>query len=482
MSELRCPRCHDPKLGPLTDPSGAKAWFCPRCRAVFCPGGEVSRLLGGELAPPSAISLPNPFSKPLPALPLACPTADGGDLAETRSGDVDEGLARCERCGALFLDVGILGRLRPSTTRGAVSPAPAPRSSLEPSTRSPVRVEPPAIDLDAGLDLPSLPPVRRSLPDDEAEIVRGALAVDLPADPIAPVPAPVGTVHEGPPHTQPARPLPRAPVPLVAPPARVEEPLASARLEFGHPLVQLLALPVALLVMGIVGATRFGRLLLFPFQIQFHELGHALPAWLSSRAALPLPCGFTSWKEDPSLFTGLCFLFLVGVLVHRGYVEARPFAMAVGITLAVLQGLFSLVLSDDTAKMIILLDGIGGEFWLTTFVMVAFYFPVPDRFRWDFFRFLLLVPAAGAWTASVHLWIDVARGKTPMPMGSLFGTAGDGSGDLERLVNEYDFTPAALTKLYVALAVLTGVVLASVYAYFALRALVELQKRRELEA
>ncbi|MFO0694130.1 MAG: hypothetical protein U0230_11280 [Polyangiales bacterium] len=476
MAELRCPRCHDPKLVPLTDPSGAKALFCPRCRAVFCPGSEVARLLGGELAAPSAISLPNPFAKALPALPLACPTADGGDLVETRSGDVDEGLARCERCGSLFLDVGVLGRLRP-----AAAP-PIVRPSLEPATRAPLRIEKPAIDLDAGLDLPSLPPARRSLPTEDDEIVRGSMALDLPADPVAPAPAPVGTVHEAPLRAPTARPLPPPLAPALAPAPRVEEPLASARLEFGHPLVQLLALPISLLLMGLVGATRFGRLLLFPFQIQFHELGHALPAWLSSRAALPLPCGFTSWKEDPSLFTGLCFLFLVGVLVYRGYVEARPFAIAVGITLAVLQGLFSLVLPDDTAKMIILLDGIGGEFWLTTFVMVAFYFPVPDRFRWDFFRFLLLVPAAGAWTASVRLWIDVARGRTPMPMGSLFGAAGDGSGDLERLVNDYDFTQAALTKLYVALAALTGVVLASVYAYFALRAILELQNRREHEA
>jgi hypothetical protein len=243
--------------------------------------------------------------------------------------------------------------------------------------------------------------------------------------------------------------------------------LIGDRVEFDNPWVELLALPAALLFSAVFAASPIGSVLLVPFQIQFHELGHALLAWLSSRAALPLPFGFTFWSEQPSRFTGLCMLFLIGVLFVRSLQERRPFALACAFALLVSFVILSGFVSEERSRMFILCAGLAGELVLTSLVMIAFYFPLPDRMRWDFFRFVALLPAAGSWVSAVSLWRGVARGSRSMPFGSLLG---DGTGDLERLMYEYALSERELVSLYGKLALSTVVLVVTTYAVFALRA------------
>jgi hypothetical protein len=255
-------------------------------------------------------------------------------------------------------------------------------------------------------------------------------------------------------------------------------PLSGERLGFDDPWVNLLALPAAFLLNKLIALSMLGRLLLYPVQIQFHELGHAVFAWLSSRAALPLPFGFTFWRESQSVFTGACMVFLLGVLGYRGLREGRKFAVALaGLLLAVFT-ILSLFVHKETSLMLMLAGGIAGEFALSTLAIVAFFFPMPDRLRWDFFRFLVLVPAAGTWLAAAELWRGVTRGERPLPMGSILGTPGDGSGDLDRLIADHHFTPEGLASGYYSLAGLTATILILTYGWFALRALRELRAPR----
>jgi hypothetical protein len=169
-------------------------------------------------------------------------------------------------------------------------------------------------------------------------------------------------------------------------------------------------------------------------------------------------------------------LFLLSVLAYRGYLERRTFALALSGALLVAFVVLSLVVSPDTSLMLMLVGGIAGEFILSCMVLVAFFFPLPDRLRWDFFRFVLLLPAAGTWVASARLGLDVSRGLRPLPMGSILGTTGDGSGDLDRLIAQHGFTPASITHLYLSLAGLTATILALTYGWFALRGLAALRR------
>jgi hypothetical protein len=137
----------------------------------------------------------------------------------------------------------------------------------------------------------------------------------------------------------------------------------------------------------------------------------------------------------------------------------------------------SLVVAPKTSLMLMLAGGIAGEFILSCLVMVAFFFPMPDKLRWDFFRFVVLLPATGTWVSSAQLWYDVSRGVRPLPMGSILGTTGDGSGDLDRLIAGHGFTAASLTHGYLSLAGLTATVLLLTYGWFALQAFAALRRR-----
>ncbi len=62
-------------------------------------------------------------------------------------------------------------------------------------------------------------------------------------------------------------------------------------------------------------------------------------------------------------------------------------------------------------------------------------------------------------------------------MGSLLGSAGDGSADLERLIQNYGFSREGITTLYVSLVWLSGLMWLVVYGVFALRALRQIRAK-----
>lgn len=257
-----------------------------------------------------------------------------------------------------------------------------------------------------------------------------------------------------------------------------DAPLSSERIDFANPWLALLALPVSLIGALAVSATNFGRMLAMPLQIQFHELGHALVAWLSSRAALPLPFGFTFWRQERSTFTGLCVLFLLGLLFVKSDREGKWFGVLLSGSLIVAWVMLTFVVANERSEMWIIAGGVAGEFVLSGLAMLAFSFPMPDRLRWDFFRLLVLPLATFAWVSSARLWIGVARGTQPLPLGSFLGSAGDLSGDLDRLMHDYGWTADGLTRGYVWLCALSGLVVLSGHAFFALRALRNLTSER----
>jgi hypothetical protein len=242
------------------------------------------------------------------------------------------------------------------------------------------------------------------------------------------------------------------------------------RLGFDNPWVHLLALPVMLLLGALAQTSLFLRMLLTPVQIQFHELGHASSAWLSGRAALPLPFGFTFWREEQSVFTSCCMAFLLFVLLHRALREQRLFGVVLASVLLLVFLWLTLLVSPEHSRMAMIAGGCAGELVLPALTIIAFYFPLPDRLRWDFFRYLVLGPAVSTWLSSAVMWLRIVHGKQSLPLGSILGTPGDGSGDLERLMAEYLFTDAELAALYSRIAWLTGVAIFSVYLVFALRA------------
>ncbi len=272
--------------------------------------------------------------------------------------------------------------------------------------------------------------------------------------------APSGPVERGP-VTGSALPLPKASAPL----APIED-----RLPFDRPTVQWLAYSLVALVALAVAVLGIAETLVFFVRLWIHELGHALPAWLSGRAALPLPFGFTFWREESSWFTALCLAFLIGVLGVASWRERRTFGVVLAGALFALQGFCTLLVPDETMIGWIVAGGLAGELVLSALLVVAFYYPLPDRIRWDFWRFVVLLPSACVFASAFAMWVRIDLGIQGLPFGSIVGAPGDGTGDVERLMASYDWTPEGMTAFYRTLGTFCLLAIGGHYAIFGLRA------------
>lgn len=235
------------------------------------------------------------------------------------------------------------------------------------------------------------------------------------------------------------------------------------RFSFDYPWVNVAALPVASLLAVILNAS-FLSFFLLPLHIWIHEFGHATIAWMSGRRAFPLPFGWTSWSEERSLFVYLGILFLLGLMAHAGWREKLRWPIILAGSIAILQFVMTWLVPQSTIECWLVFGGIGGEFYLSTFVMIAFYMRLPDRWRWDFWRYVALVIAASSFWKSFWFWHQIQRGQAEIPWGSLLGGEGDAGGDMDRLVNDFGWTPDQIINTYTHLGNLCLLVLLGVYA------------------
>lgn len=436
---LTCPRCEGVELEHVPDSDGSLVATCPRCRATLVEAGDLESVFGGPLPAPHDVGLPNPFAHAR-AAELGCPVCREGKLVALSVGELDVGVHRCETCGAhLFDATAYTAVLRMSATGEAH------------------RISTFGLELDESAMTRNRPPRRKPTAESPMEAIRGPSPV-APSEPSTPVPTLSreerrALLDTGDPH------------------------LGSTRLPYDEPWSTLLTLPLCLLLGVALSAIPFGRLLAMPMRIQFHELGHALPAWLSGRMAVPLPCGFTFWSEETSPLTHLLVLAFSASLVVLGLRERRYFSVVIAVCIELLHFVFSVVLTESATMRLVLLDGCAGEMWIAGFVLVSFYFRAPDRFRWDFFRFLFVVPAAITLVDSLHMWIAVRSGVEAAPVGSIMGTVGDGTGDLERLMNDHGYALEALVRGYVSFGVFVLVLVLFAYGVHAIGAARKLAER-----
>jgi len=114
-----------------------------------------------------------------------------------------------------------------------------------------------------------------------------------------------------------------------------------------------------------------------------------------------------------------------------------------------------------------ILAGGLGEIVFGAFILVAFHFALPDRFRWDFWRWIAVVPAALCFTQAIVLWRTVSADVSQMPWGSAVGSESDG--DMNRLVQVFHWDANDLADFYLSTAYLGLTALVIAYAYAAYR-------------
>lgn len=234
---------------------------------------------------------------------------------------------------------------------------------------------------------------------------------------------------------------------------------------FQSRLVQLLGFPGLLLIAMLFNTVPGIKFLLRGVTIWFHEFGHATVAWLSGRKAIPLPFGWTNVEPTRSPLVYIGILILLGLMGWAGYREKRRWPMILAVAIAILQFYMTWLMPTDTFEMLLAFGGIGGEFYLCTLLIISFFFPLPEYFRWDIYRYPTVLGAAFTFWGSFSLWRQIDRGQQSIPWGSLWGGADHLGGDMNQLSHSFGWSDQHIINVYNTLSGLCLSLIIGVYLY-----------------
>ena len=232
--------------------------------------------------------------------------------------------------------------------------------------------------------------------------------------------------------------------------------------------VNLLALPVVTGLAWLANLSPFG-FLLKGFHVWTHEFGHATVAWLTGRRALPLPIGWTSVEPEKSVFVYCGVLFLLGVFLAAGWRERKIWPIVIAGCLAPVQFYLTWRLSADRADLGVAWGGVGGEFALSTGLMLLFYVQLPEKFRWNYCRYVFLFIGASSWLNIQFFWLKVKHGTEDIPWGSMIHGEDSGGGDMNVLRDDYGWSNHDIIGTYTQLGRFCAGALLAGYVIFALR-------------
>jgi hypothetical protein len=238
---------------------------------------------------------------------------------------------------------------------------------------------------------------------------------------------------------------------------------------FNNRYVTAAAFPAAMVLAILFHVIAIFNIVFGPFHIWIHEFGHATVAWLAGHRATPLPIGFTPVGEERSLIVYLCFLALLSLLFWAGWREQKRGTMAIAGILAIIQFYMTWFMSPDTYEMLLYFGGVGGEFYLSTLLMVCFYFPLPEKWRWDFWRYIVILIAAHTFVDIFWTWHQIKQGTGSIPWGTLFGGSEDAGGDMNQLSAVYGWSDRQIMQTYTQLGNLCLLVLIGVYIFFLIK-------------
>jgi hypothetical protein len=237
-------------------------------------------------------------------------------------------------------------------------------------------------------------------------------------------------------------------LPLTSPPP---EPFALSRWDL--PLI---------IGAGTLLAAIANPLIIF-IRMPVHEFGHAIGAWLSGHVAIPFPTFGFAWvaSERHPILGAIATLGLLGTCAF--FASKRRAAWALASALALLIQLKLTWMTDDVGRReAIIAGGVVGEFALSALALLCFHAHAPRKWRWDFWRYVVALPAAIVLCSGASEWRAWSKGAHDLPMGGIIGDERDG--DLSRLVNSHGWTEALLRDAAGVLSALAFSVLVVAFA------------------
>jgi hypothetical protein len=239
-------------------------------------------------------------------------------------------------------------------------------------------------------------------------------------------------------------------------------------------LTNRLALPVAFLLAWLVASVPWAHFVLqSTFAMEIHELGHATLLWLGSRWAVPLPMITMnlSCSRSPLLFV---LVFVAAAYAgQRAWREGSRGLARLFAALCVLQVLVTL-LPSHTFDMLVQFAGVGGEFYLSAWLVSAFYYRFPPDLRWDQARWFFLFIGAGTFTLNAQRWLAARHDRSAIPWGAFFG----GDGDMDHLRDQFGWSEAHIVSVYLWVGAVSAALVLGHYLWFALRGTPEPREAR----
>ncbi|EYF06113.1 zf-TFIIB domain-containing protein [Chondromyces apiculatus] len=250
------------------------------------------------------------------------------------------------------------------------------------------------------------------------------------------------------------------------------------RFAYDVPLVNASALPIALGASLLVGATGLRFLVETFVNMTFHELGHAAVAWFSGRYAVPLPFITFAVTEEQSVVVALALAAFLGAGLVLGLRERRRYLVSLAGGGLLLQASLTLLLPQALVERWITFAGCAGEFVFGALLVVSFYYRLPDRMRWDFWRYVALAVGAAALSCAFLRWHQIAANLALLPLGSALGGAEDPEGDMNKLLG-WGWSGRQIARTYLGLGYACLTVIAAHYGVFLARArMLALKKAR----
>ncbi|WP_069791183.1 J domain-containing protein [Cyanobacterium sp. IPPAS B-1200] len=215
---------------------------------------------------------------------------------------------------------------------------------------------------------------------------------------------------------------------------------------------------------AIALAFSFAEVLTWFIGMWVHEFGHATIAWFSGYRAM-ITFGATITTLEKSNFVYFGILFLLGLTFYTGWKEKKNSPMIVAVILIILQFIFTWIVSYSDYVTLMAFGGIGGEFYLSTLLIIAFYWRLPEKFYWDFWRFGSVAIGAITFFSSFTKWHNIKVGRDNIPWGTLWGGRGDSGGDLN-ILNDYSgWSANQIIGTYVSLSNICLMVIIGFYLF-----------------
>lgn len=224
----------------------------------------------------------------------------------------------------------------------------------------------------------------------------------------------------------------------------------------------LYGLPMAFL---IAFAINFINPLAWFISMWVHEFGHATIAWFSGYRAMVTFAG-TIISFDRSLFVYFGILILISLTFYSAWKEQKKTTMIVCLILAITQFILTWKTSYSTYQMLLYFGGIGGEFYLSALLIIAFYWRLPEKFYWEFWRFFALIIGATTFWGNFTKWHRIGKGKADIPWGTFWGGRGDSGGDLNVLNNEVGWSADQIINTYNTLGFICFLIIIGTYIYY----------------